>query len=674
MIKKVKISNIDCPNCAKALEKEINKIKIVKEAKLNFVKGTLTIESSDMDLALTEIKKLTAQIEPDAVIEDNTKNFSTKRSLIVDLITLLVGSLIGVICFLNVPNLLKVLAFVASSLIIGYKTVYKAFRLLLKGTINENLLVTLSIIGAGALGEYMEGLMVIFLYTLGKILEGFAVNKSRKSIKELTNLKPDYARLIVDQKEKTVTPEEVNIGDIILCKPGERVPLDGIVVEGSAHLNTQSLTGESLPVKIEEENEILSGSIVLDGVLKIKVTSKYSESTVSRILNLIENASEKKSKTETVISKIAKWYTLGVICLSIIVFGTVLLIVKDVNVAVYRALIFLLISCPCAFAISVPLSYFSGLGNASKQGILIKGSNYLDACAKLNIVAFDKTGTITTGEFEISEVKVLNKKYSREDVLFISALGEQHSLHPLAKAIVNSNTKPLVSVTKVKEIAGQGVSFCYNKKQYFVGKKSKDKKVTCVELYEEDEKIAEIYLKDAIKQNAKQVCKDLKAMGVKTLLLSGDSLEIVQNVANTIGVDEYHAKLLPQEKYEFVDKIKSEGKQIIGFVGDGINDAPSLTRADVGFSMGIKGSSSSIEASDIVLVDDNPNKVVNAIKISKFTRKIVWQNIIISAVIKATFLTLGALGITGMLWAVLADVGVTLVAILNSLRALKYKS
>ncbi len=675
MIKKIKFSGLDCPNCAKKLEEQINKLSSIKFAKIDFFKSFITIESENIDLAIQEMISLTKQIFPDVKYAVSANSSSNKKEIILDFSLLLAGIVLGLITlFIKMPLYLFWPLFVISALLMGYKTYIKAVKLLLKGTINENLLVTISIIGATAVGEHMEGLMVIALYSIGKVLEGLAVSKSRKSIQELTNLKPTFATVIDEnQQEIEVLPQDVKVGTIILVKPGERVPLDGIVVEGKSTLDLQSLTGESLPVSVEENQEILSGAIVIDGVLKIKTTTVYAESTVSRIMNLIENASDKKSKAETVISKVAKWYTLGVLICSVVVWAIVWTVLGDISTAIYRGLIFLVVSCPCAFAISVPLSYFSGLGNASKNGVLIKGSNYLDVCSKLNVVAFDKTGTITTGKFGIEKIEVLTKNYTEEDVLYLASLGEQYSLHPLAKSIVEANTKPLKKVKNLKEIAGKGVYFSFNNNEYFVGRKTKNKQKTTVELYENDKKIADFYLKDQIKESAILAIKILKQMGVKTILLSGDNEQTVKEISSKAGIDEYYFDMLPEDKYVFIENLKKDKKLNIGYVGDGINDAPSLMLADVGISMGINGSAASIEASDVVLVDDNPNKVSTAIKISKFTRKIVWQNIIFSAGIKLLFLLLGAIGVTGMLLAVIADVGVTVLAILNSLRALKYK-
>ena len=673
MIKKMKFEGLDCPNCAKKIENQLNKLNSVNNVTIDFLKSTIIIDAVNIDLATKEVVSIAKQLEPNINFFDKENSKKTKNSFILDLIILLLGISIGlVVLFVNMSPVLYWSLFVVSALLMGYKTYYKAIVLIFKGTINENFLVTLSVIGATLVGEHMEGLMVIALYSIGKVLEGLALSKSRKSIEELTNLKPDYA-VVLDEsgEERKVLPQEVNVGDIIIVKPGERVPLDGKVVEGSSSLNVQSLTGESLPVYVEENANILSGAIVNDGVLKIEVTSLYAESTITRIMNLIEKASDKKSKTETVISKVARWYSFAVIICAVIVFGITWAVLGNINTAIYRGLIFLVVSCPCAFAISVPLTYFSGIGNASKNGILIKGSNYLDVCAKLNTVAFDKTGTLTTGNFEVVDIKTFKDDLKDEDVLYIASLGEQYSLHPLAKSIVEANKKPLKKVKNLKEIAGKGVSFSFKDKNYFIGRKNNKKENTIVEVFENDEKLAEIYLKDKIKETSIIACEELNKMGVKTVLLSGDNEKIVKEVSETVKIDEYLYNLLPQDKYNYIEKVK-EQKNTIGYVGDGINDAPSLMLSDVGISMGINGSSASIEASDIVLVDDNPEKVSTAIKISKFTRKIVWQNIIFSATVKIAFLLLGSLGITGMLSAVIADVGVTVLAILNSLRALKY--
>lgn len=673
MIKRYKIEGLDCPNCAKALETKIGELDGINSAKINFVKSYIEIDSDNQEKAVRDAIALTLKLEPDATIIVDNKSKISNKGIWLDVGLLALGIVLAVLTFVvKMPAVLYWITFVISALLMGYKTYYKALNLLLKGVINENFLVTLSVIGATAVGEHQDGLMVVALYSIGKILESLALNKSKKSIEALTNIKPEYAVLVSeDGSEKKVEPSVIKVGDRIIVKAGEKVPVDGIVESGDVSLNTQSLTGESLPQLVAVGDEILSGSIVLDGVVYIKATSTYTNSTVSKILDLIENASEKKTKTETVISKISKWYTLGVVCLAVVVWAIVWAITGNINTAIYRGLIFLVISCPCAFAISVPLAYFSGIGNASKNGILIKGSNYLDVLAKIDLIAFDKTGTLTTGEFEIENIESCSEKHTKEDVLYLASLGEQYSNHPLAKAIVSKNEKSLEKVSGVKEEAGKGVSYKFGKNEYFVGRKNSVQKSTVVEVYENDQLIGEIKLSDSVKETSKHTIMHLKEIGVRTAMLSGDNNEIVEKVAGELDIDEAHAKLLPEDKFAWIES-KKTGKQNVAYVGDGINDAPSLTLADVGISMGLNGSSASIEASDIVVANDNPEKIVEGIKISKYTRKIVWENIIASAVIKVTFLTLGAVGVTGMLSAVIADVGVTLLAILNSLRALKY--
>ncbi len=693
----LKIENLDCPNCARALENQYVKCKNIQFAKIDFLKSELTIESDNFDLGLKQIEKVTKKLEPDVVltvlhkdvtscaenvdkslddcckIENKMSKNVANGAFILDLCFLIAGLVLGGLCMLsNIPVWLHWTLLVSSVLLLGYKTYIKAVRLLVRGVVNENLLLTISVVGAVAIGKDMEAIMVIGLYSIGKILENMAVAKSRKSIEKMTNFKPDYANILTSDGEKRVTPAGVEVGQIIVVRPGECVPLDGVVLEGSCNLNTQSLTGESLPVHVKTKDEILSGSIVLDGVLKIKVIAPYKDSTVCKILNLIENNQSKKSKTETAISKMTKYYTLGVIALSILTFGIVFLVSKDFNTALYRGLIFLVISCPCAFAISVPLSYFSGLGNASSKGILIKGSTYLDLCAKLSKIAFDKTGTLTTGKFEVKRVDLFGD-IDEQQALFLASIGEQYSLHPLAVAICNKANSKLPKGENIKEVAGEGVYFEHNEKKYFVGRRGKNLSDTSVELYEGENLLAVFHLQDSIKPQSKAEIEELNNMGVETVLLSGDKKQTVKTLATSLGINHYESELLPQEKSLWLENAKKDNKQVIGFVGDGLNDAPSLTLSDVGFCMGLNGNPASVEASDIVLTDDNPNKISLAIKISKFTHKIVWQNIIFPAGVKILFLALGAFGVTGMLSAVIADVGVTVIAILNSLRALNYK-
>ncbi len=673
---KVRIEGIDCPNCARALEGEMNKLPSVESAKIEFVKSTLIFKGKgDDEKAFEEIVKLTKKLEPDAKItKPGSKNEGKKidKKLMLDIALIVAGIALGlVVFFVKMPVWTMWTLYVVAALMLGYKTYYKALTQIFRGVVNENLLVTISVAGASIVGEHMEGLMVIALYSIGKVFESLAVNRARRSIESLVKMQPEYACLLTENGEEKVEPSAVKVGSKIIVRAGEKVPLDGVIVKGATSVDMQSRTGGSVPVSLKEGEEILSGAIVLDGVIEIETTKVYDESTIKKIMNLIENASQNKSKTETFISKITKWYTFGIVVLAILVWGVVWAVTKNIDTAVYRGLIFLVISCPCAFAISVPLAYFSGLGNASKKGILIKGSNYLDACAKLDNVVFDKTGTLTTGQFSIDRVEVEEESITEEKLVELAAIGEQYSLHPLAKAIVSAANNKLPKATMVKEKAGEGVSFKYIGKNYFVGRKDKSLKSTAVEVYEEEKRLGIIYLSDTIKHSAKNACALLKNMGVRTIMLSGDNEESVKDVSKKLEIDEAHAKLLPQEKYQFIEQMKADKKRV-GYVGDGINDAPSLVLSNVGISMGVNGSPASVEASDVVLVDDDPSKVATAIKISKFTRKIVLENIILSAAIKIIFLSLGSFGVTGMISAVFADVGVTLLAILNSMRALKY--
>lgn len=709
MNKIVKIVGLNCGHCAQKLEAAISKLKIIKNVSVNFLKSTIEFESDDVKLALKQIIKLTKKFEPEAQIideevskncdakgchlgkkehkhnhkkhdddccccmENHTKK-TKKKGVLVDVLFLGIGLVFGVLsAIFSSEIVVHYLLLFASVLCLGWKVYLKAFRLILKGIINENLLLTISVFGAIAIQKDMEGIMVIALYSIGKILEGLAVNKSRNAIEKITNFKPEYAVVIINGEEIKVNPSEVKIGEKIIIRPGENVPIDCEILQGQTNLNTQSLTGESLPVFAQTGDKVMSGSIVMDGMIIAKTTALYKDSMVSKILNLIENNQQKKSKVETVISKITKWYTLGVICASILTFGIVFLVTESLKTAFYRGLIFLVISCPCAFAISVPLSYFSGLGNASSKGILIKGTVFLDACAKIKTVVFDKTGTLTTGRFEIEKIVIEQKNLTEKDVIKLAAIGEQYSIHPLAKKITESAGKRVPSAEDVKEVAGEGVYYSYNSNKYFVGRKTKNIEKTCVELFENNKLLARIYLHDNIKETSKKEINSLKKMGIKTVLLSGDKSPEVQKIAEEIMIDEYKSELLPQEKSRWIEDEKAKSAEHLAFVGDGLNDAPSLTLADVGFCMGLEGNPASVEASDIVLSDDNPEKISKAIKISKFTRKIVWQNIGFSAFIKLLFLSLGAFGITGMLAAVIADVGVTVLAILNSLRALYYK-
>ena len=676
MKKEYNITGLDCGHCALTLEKYLQKVDGVISASINFSTSKLYLEIED-DKVLSTIKninKTIKQVNPDVKISQGHDHSFDSTASQLDIILYCVGLVLGlIILFVKpIPTWLYFTMLITSLLLMGYKTYFKAIFQSIHLKLDENTLVTISIIGACALNESMEGLMVIALYTLGKMLESRAVNYSRKSISALINTQPEYAIILKDEREEKVKPEQVEVGDIIVVKPGEKIPVDGVIIDGNCNIDKRHLTGESIPVNVSVDDSVPSGSIVLDGVLKIKATSKYTDSTVSKILNLVSNATNKKSKTETFISRFSSYYTLGVIILSFVVWGITWAVLGNINTAIYRGLIFLVVSCPCAFAISVPLSYFSGIGRCSKQGILIKGSNYLDTCASIDEILLDKTGTLTTGEFEV--VKVETAQGTKESELFeIVVAGEQNSLHPIAKAICGFYGKNSKCVAKnYHEVAGKGIEFEIKRNKYFVGRSLNSKGYTQVDVLKSDKLIGSIYLQDKIKSSSYVMVENLKKLNVSSMMLTGDNMSIAKKVCSDIGIDSYHAELMPQDKFNILEKEKSKGKTV-AFVGDGINDAPALTLSDVGISMGIMGSQATIESSDVVIADDNLKRIPDLIKISKRTKKIVLENIIFAGVTKLTFLILGALGITGMLLAVFADVGVTLLAILNSLRVLTYK-
>ena len=673
MKKEYNIIGLDCGHCALTLEKYLQKINGVNECIINFStsKLFLDIEDGKCREVIKNIFKTAKQVNPDVTISEEKVDGNNVGK--VDIILYVIGVMLGlIVIFVSLNPILYYSLLIVSVLLMGYKTYWKAVIQLRHLKINENTLITLSILGACLLGESMEGLMVIALYTLGKMLESRAVNYSRKSISALISSQPEYAVLYNDNVEKKVKPESVNIGDLIIVKAGEKVALDGEVISGEACVDKKHLTGESMPIHILSCDVIESGSIVLDSTLIIKVTHQYKDSTVSKILNLVSNASSKKSKTETFISKFSSCYTLGVITASIIVWGIVWAVLGDINIAIYRGLIFLVVSCPCAFAISVPLSYFSGIGRCSKQGILVKGSNYLDLCSKVNTVVFDKTGTLTTGKFSVVKIET---KMKENKLLEIVVAGEKNSLHPIANAICDYYSKDSkLKIDDFKEIAGKGISFKIKKDEYYVGRMLDDSGYTIVDVTKNEKEIGKIYLQDSIKENANHAIDQLKSLQVKTLMLTGDNQSVACKVANDLKIDEFKSELLPKDKFKIIQEMTQDKSSVSAFVGDGINDAPALTLSDVGISMGLMGSQATIESSDVVIADDNIAKVPDLIKISKYTKKIVLQNIIFAGVTKIAFLMLGALGITGMLFAVFADVGVTLIAILNSLRVLSFKT
>lgn len=667
------LENLDCANCAKKIENTISKSKGFKDVIVNF--NTLTLSfKSDLDEPFREVIKIIKKIEPDTRVyqekNNNTKNDYELVRLILAIITL------GLSLLIKIDTISDILLIISYGLLL-YKTMIKAFKKIIKShNIDENLLITISGIGAYILGEHMEGLMVIMLYVIGKILEEKAVNKSRRGIEELLALKVEKANLKVSDTIKEVKSEELNIGDIIVVRKGESIPVDGIVTKGDTMLDTSSLTGEAALQNIKEGDKVLSGSINKGEVILIEVTHKYVDSTIYKILDLTINATNNKAKTETRVSKIASFYTPIVLLIAILI-SVILPLFFDVsfNNAIYRALTFLVISCPCAMAISVPLSYFAGIGIASKNKILVKGSNYLDEVLHVDTVVFDKTGTLTSGSFHLDKINVFDKKYKREDILELVALGESYSTHPIAKLILNEfkNELDVKVVKEFREIDGKGITYKINNDTFKVGSSSfcNTKKEGNIFVTINDTLIASFIFQDNVKENAKDVVKFLKKRNIETIMLTGDNESFAKLVSEKVNIDKYYAELLPNEKYLKLQDLKE--KHHVMFVGDGINDAPSLALSNVGISMGSVGSTSAIEASDIVIMNDDLANIINLFKIAQKTNLIVNMNLLLAISIKIFILGLATFGLTTMWVAVFADTGLTLLTILNSLRILKIK-
>ena len=584
-------------------------------------------------------------------------------------------------------NILYVIAYI----IVGYDIVLKAVRNIFKGKVfDENFLMTVATIGAFCIGEFPEAVAVMLFYQIGELFQSYAVDRSRKSVASLMDIKPDYANVYREDEIERVDPDEVNIGEIILVKPGEKIPLDGIVVDGESMLNTQALTGESVPRKVTVNDEVLSGCINNDGILKIKVSKEFEESTVSKILDLVENASSRKSKSENFISKFAKYYTPIVVIVSVALAVIPPLVIKEALFSdwLYRALSFLVVSCPCALVISIPLSFFGGIGAASKIGVLIKGSNYLEALASAEIVVCDKTGTLTEGVFKVQKIDAIG--YSDDELLRYAAYAEGFSNHPISISLKQAYNKEINEklVTETQEISGKGVLAKVDGKMVLVGNEKIMKEYnikfqkseetgTIVYVAINDEFAGTILIADKIKEDSYKAVKLFKNNNVKkVVMLTGDRDNISESVANELNLDEYHAELLPQDKVSWVEKLmtqKSSGGKLI-FVGDGINDAPVLALSDIGVAMGGLGSDAAIEAADVVIMTDEPSKIANSVQISKKTMRIVKQNIVFAIAVKIGVLILSAFGVSTMWEAVFADVGVSVLAIVNALRVLRIKN
>lgn len=674
---KYRLNNLDCANCANKIEERLKKENNLSDVVVNFSSLTLSFMSND-DIKIEDISNIVTKIEPEVVVTKiDEESKGTKKNY--NLIRLIIGIIIALLgLYVNFNNeIINKILIIASYVILLYRTFKVAVKMFIKShTINENALITISAIGAYFVDKQMEGLMVITLYEIGKILEEKAVNNSRNSIKDLMNIKQDFANKVVGDKTKVINVEDVKINDILIIKKGEKIPVDGIVIEGETKLNLFSLTGESDPVNKKENDEVLSGSINEEKVIKIKATKLFNDSTVSKILSLIEDATDKKSKTETFVAKMAKYYTPIVLIISVITF-ICFIFFTDLTTyeSIYRALVFLVISCPCAIAISVPLSYFTGIGVSSKNGILVKGSNYLDLLSRVNKIVFDKTGTLTSGAFKVTSFNLLDSSYSEDYILKLYALGENLSNHPIAKSIMNYvNIDVNEKVKNHKEIEGLGVSYTYDDKKIKIGNNKmfdiKDDGSLNIYLSIDDKIVSSLTINDGIKEGVENTLNELSKKGIETYMFTGDSKENALSISEKLNIDKVYYELLPTEKYEKLEELLND-KDVVAFIGDGINDAPSLKRADIGISMGSIGSSSAIEASDIVIMDDDISKINKAISISNKVKRIIKENLVFSIGVKILILVLSVIGIANMWQAVFADVGVTIISILNTLRIMK---
>ena len=707
------IEGLDCPNCAAKVERKINTLEGIKEATVDFLGKKIVVladeisENELVELIQTEVDKIEDGVkvfvpkvqagESSSEEEDTGK---IKKKLLIGGILFVLGIFVPKTLFIP-----KLAVFLVSYLVIGGDVLLSAFKNILNGQVfDENFLMAIATIGAFAIGEYPEGVAVMLFYQLGELLQGIAVNNSRKSIVSLMDIRPDYANIKVGEGIKKVSPEEIKVGEIIVVKPGEKVPLDGKIVKGASTFDTSALTGESLPREAKAGDDVLSGFINKNGLIEIQVAKVFSESTVSKILYLMENAGSKKSKTENFITKFARYYTPVVVITALIVAIFPPLLIQGATFSdwIYRALIFLVVSCPCALVISIPLGFFGGIGGASRHGILIKGTNYLEVLNNLESVVMDKTGTLTKGIFKVTEVNAENNikindfqnnktELTKPLLLKYAAHIEKFSNHPIAQSIVaeyeNSVSKVDENVVKdFEEISGFGIKVNINNHQFLAGNSKlmnlenitfdkKENLGTAIYLAADGKYIGNILISDEVKEDSARAIKGMKENGVKEIvMLTGDNEAIGKNIAEKLGIDKVFTELLPNEKVEKLEEIyktKSE-KGKVAFVGDGINDAPVLARADLGIAMGGAGSDAAIEAADVVIMNDEPSKIVTAIKIAKKTKEIVWQNITVAFAIKIVVMALGLFGDATMWEAVFADVGVALLAVLNATRVLRY--
>ena len=694
-MKKYKLKNLDCASCASKIEDNLTKLGEVKFVTVNFANSTMTIDTDNLEKVKARIK----EIEPEVIVEDvdkektivSTSELAENKWTIIKAVSGILLLIAGMIFEKEIHNtpyhIAEYLVFGTGYLIVGWKVISSAVKNIIRGQFfDEQFLMTIATLGAFAIDQMPEAMAVMLFYVVGELFQDIAVNRSRKSIKALLEIKPEYANLLTDGETAKVSPESIKVGDTIIVKAGEKIPLDGEVIDGSSFIDTSALTGESVPRKLKEKDMALSGTINQTGVLTIKVTKIFSESSVSKILELVENASSKKAETEKFITTFAKYYT------PIVVIGALLLAIlppllfsgQTFSEWIYRALVVLVISCPCALVISIPLGYFGGIGSASRKGILVKGSNFLDALTQVKTVVFDKTGTLTKGEFKVSEV-VTSNGFTKEQILEYAAYAETNSNHPVAKSISDAFGKDIESkrIKQVEEISGHGIKAVIDGKTVLAGNDKllhKENIVhpvcsvegTVVHVAIDTVYAGYIIISDTLKDDAIEAIEKLKAKNIQTVMLTGDNQFAAAAFAKKLGIDKYFYELLPEDKVKHIETLIHESKGgKVAFVGDGINDAPVIARADIGIAMGALGSDAAIETADVVLMTDSPSKVALAIDVAKTTRNIVWQNIYFAMGVKLIFIVLGVFGVATMWEAVFGDMGVALIAVFNAIRILK---
>ena len=687
-----KIDGLDCANCAAQLENALQKIDGMESVSINFMakKMVMKYNEKNKEEIMKKVFKTIQREEPDVKIEEIYKEtiVETKRKILPIFISFLLFIISLLIPFENVW--MNKILYILSYLIVGAEIVWKAIRNILRGKVfDENFLMTVATLGSFSIGEFPEAVAVMLFYQVGELFQDYAVDKSRKSIASLMDIKPDFANVKRENIVQKVNPDEVKIGETILVKPGEKIPLDGKIIEGSSMLDTSSLTGESLPREVHSGDEVVSGCINQNGVLTIEVTEEFGESTVSKILDLVENASSKKSKSENFITKFAKYYTPIVVIIAVLLAIAPPLFLGWATFTdwLYRALSFLVVSCPCALVISIPLSFFGGIGGSSKMGILVKGSNYLEALSNVETIVFDKTGTLTEGVFEVQKIKAIG--ISEEELMKLAAHAESYSNHPISSSVKKAYGKEIDShlISKTEELSGLGIFAKVEGKDILIGneKLMEEKQIEytkCNEvgtiLYIAIEGIyaGYIVIADKIKKDAKQTIQNLKSNNItQTVMLTGDRRLVGESVAKELAINTVYTELLPSQKAEKLEEMMKEKTHLgkIAFVGDGINDAPVLALADIGIAMGGLGADSAIEAADVVIMTDEPSKINNAIQIARKTMRIVKENIAFAIFVKVAVLFFSALGLSTMWEAVFADVGVSILAILNALRILRVK-